>query len=247
MILHIPHASTKIRDTDKFVEAVKDEAIEELTDWYTDQLFSYPHSERVIPQFSRVFCDVERFRNNEDEPMSIKGMGVVYTKGIDGKDLLKQPLSPVDEEIIKSSYYDKHHREFAIKLNRSLTLFPEVFIVDCHSFPATPLPYEDSSERPDFCLGTDDFHTPVEVVNDIKSYLEGLGFSVLINTPFGGTIVPLQHLHKNENVKSIMIEVNRKLYLVAPYTGVKSDDFEKVEAVITGILEIISEYEISKY
>jgi len=246
MILHIPHASTKTPKTDKLVEEVKKEAIEKLTDWYTDELFCQKHGNSVVFPFSRIFCDVERFRDNNDEPMSKKGMGVVYTKGLDGKDLHNCDVTSEDEEIIKAAYYDNHHRKFSIAVNRSLTLFPEVFIVDCHSFYPSQLSHEDSSDRPDFCLGIDDFHTPIEVVDEIKTYLEGLGFTVAINSPFSGTIVPLQHLHKNKDVKSIMIEVNRKLYLKAPYTGVKNDNFEYIQTVLTNVLDIINTYEESK-
>jgi len=246
MILHVPHSSTKLPETDKFNEKTKLEAIEKLTDWHTDEIFFHQNSDSIVFQFSRIFCDVERFRNNHDEQMFKKGMGVVYTKGLDGKDLLNCQVSLEDEEVIKTTFYDRHHRKLSISVNRSLTLFPEVFVVDCHSFYPTKLSHEDSNDRPDFCLGTDDFHTPTEVVDEIKSYIEGLGFIVAINSPFGGTIVPLQHLNKNKDVKSIMIEVNRKLYLKAPYIGVKNDNFENIKNVLTGLLEIISKYEISK-
>lgn len=38
-------------------------------------------------------------------------------------------------------------------------------------------------------------------------------FSTAINSPYGGTIVPLRHYEKDNRVMSIMIEVNRGLYL----------------------------------
>ena len=38
------------------------------------------------------------------------------------------------------------------------------------------------------------------------------GYSVSINSPFSGTIVPLKHYLKDRRVSSIMIEVNRSLY-----------------------------------
>jgi N-formylglutamate amidohydrolase len=39
------------------------------------------------------------------------------------------------------------------------------------------------------------------------------GYSVEINAPYQGTIVPAKHYKKDPNVHSIMIEVNRRLYM----------------------------------
>ena len=46
-------------------------------------------------------------------------------------------------------------------------------IVDGHSFPALPLQYElqQTAFRPDFCLSTDEFHTPEELVAKIEKIL----------------------------------------------------------------------------
>ena len=43
-------------------------------------------------------------------------------------------------------------------------------IVDCHSFPQLPLPYEldRNPVRPDICIGTDQFHTP-SALKDVLS------------------------------------------------------------------------------
>ncbi len=39
-------------------------------------------------------------------------------------------------------------------------------IIDCHSFPEKPFPYEEdqSLERPDICIGTDSYHSPQRLV-----------------------------------------------------------------------------------
>jgi N-formylglutamate amidohydrolase len=85
MILHIPHASANIPDWEGFWDEEKVQAeILKLTDWYTDDLFQSEEAIRLIAPFSRVFCDVERYREDEQEPMSFKGMGVTYTTCDDG-------------------------------------------------------------------------------------------------------------------------------------------------------------------
>ena len=67
--------------------------------------------------------------------------------------------------------------------------------------------------RPDFCLGTDDFHTPKELYLPVQDFLTSLGYKVLINNPYAGTMIPMKYYQKNKNVNGLMIEVNRKLYM----------------------------------
>ena len=47
------------------------------------------------------------------------------------------------------------------------------FIIDCHSYPKDPLPYElhQTSPRPQICLGTDSFHTPDALITATKDHL----------------------------------------------------------------------------
>lgn len=49
-----------------------------LTDWYTDELFKLEPVTTVQANFSRLFCDAERFVDDSQEVMAKKGMGVLY-------------------------------------------------------------------------------------------------------------------------------------------------------------------------
>ena len=83
--------------------------------------------------------------------------------------------------------------------------------------------------RPDFCLGTDDFHTPEELVERVETILESCGYSASRDQPFGGTIVPMKHYHKDRRVQSLMIEINRWLYLGEDY----SVDSERTKTLVS--------------
>jgi len=205
-----------------------------MTDWYTDELFTHPHSEIVKFGYSRLVCDVERLLI--DEPMEQYGHGIAYTN-----DSYGNPLRIVDRDEIIEKYYSPHHSKLTRTSNQLLSLFNTVVIVDCHSFSDEVLPHEqDTGKRPDFCLGIDEFHTPPELVDSLKEYLTSLNFSVAIDDPFSGTIVPLINYQKTENLKSIMIEINRKLYL----NGIeKNDNFDYIQQVVSGLLDKIVEYE----
>jgi N-formylglutamate amidohydrolase len=88
-------------------------------------------------------------------------------------------------------------------------------IVDCHSFPSVALPYEldQGAQRADFCIGTDAFHTPPAVRDAIVAAVKQAGYSVTVDAPFAGALVPLASYRKDRRVWSVMIEVNRRLYM----------------------------------
>lgn len=224
MILHIPHSAIEIPNPSVFF-ALTDNDINLLTDWFTDELFYHPQAEQVVFPYSRLWCDVERFRDDSQEIMTSKGMGVVYTYGATGNPIRKATAK--DAEQIKKDYYDPHHAKFNELTNRCLSAAGRVVVVDCHSFPGRRLVHEFSDNRPDFCLGTDEFHTPKALVASIQSYLENRGFTTLINDPYEGTMVPSISFQQNKNVKSIMVEVNRDLYLESP--GVKNRHFNHIK------------------
>ena len=110
-------------------------------------------------------------------------------------------------------------------------------IVDCHSFSNEVLPHEESDVRPDICIGTDNFHTPLELLSEVSGLFTDQGYDVAVNQPFSGTIVPLQYYGKDQRVTSIMIEINRKLYLDENFN--KSEDFDIAKTVINDLLEMI--------
>jgi N-formylglutamate deformylase len=237
LILHVPHSSTKIPEGVKFDKSIEED-IYRMTDWNTDELFSYSSMGCFAFPYSRLFCDVERFIDNES--MEQQGHGICYTKDSFGGHL--RNVSDEERQDIIEKYYRPHHTKFSIACNQCLSLFNEVVIVDCHSFSDEVLPHEPDQDviRPDFCLGIDEFHTPLILVDEIKNYLESKGYVVFINKPFAGTIVPMVHYKKTKNLKSIMIEVNRKLYLD------RSDvEFKYIQSIIHNVLDIINTYELN--
>lgn len=66
--------------------------------------------------------------------------------------------------------------------------------------------------RPDICLETDFRHTPKELADILEGYFTGLGHRVKQNYPLSGTIIP-ERYENNDNLLSVKIEINRKLYL----------------------------------
>jgi len=237
IIFHIPHSSKIIPEDvrNQFVlsdEELKDELLL-MTDAHTDDLFvsNKTEQETVIFPVSRLVVDPERFVDDDLELMSEKGMGVIYTQTSSGKKL-RRSITEQERESLLNTYYHSHHDRLNKAVGYQLKKYGKVLIIDCHSFPSIPLPYEyvQSKDRSDICIGTDDFHTPESLTQRCVQLFQKKGYSIKINKPFKGSLVPGEYYQKNKNVCSVMIEVNRKLYMdektgtkIAEYEGVKSD------------------------
>ncbi len=105
-----------------------------------------------------------------------------------------------------------------------------------------PLPYEADQrrDRPDICLGTDPFHTPAPLAARARRLFEREGWSVAVNRPFSGALVPAPFYRHDRRVHALMIEVNRRLYLDAatgrplPTYGAVRDRIRQVVSDLAG-------------
>jgi N-formylglutamate deformylase len=241
LIIHIPHSADSIpnrtgyivRDTDLMNEMLL------LTDWYTNDLFSSAENIEIIADFNRLFCDVERFSDDSKEVMSEVGMGFTYTKLDSGKDL--RVVSDELKTRILNEYYYPHHNKLSTAVNEQLISTGETLIIDCHSFSDTPFKRDINQQtpRPDICIGTDDFHTPRFLIEFSVNFFKQYDLSVEVNMPYSGSIVPMAYYQQDNRVASIMVEINRSLYLVNG-TNVKGEGYEKIKSVIQTYLDEVS-------
>ncbi len=240
IILHIPHSSINIPIREGYVvdsQSLEDEILK-LTDWYTDDLFYSSDDEIVCADFSRIFCDPERFLDDTQEIMAQFGMGVLYEKTDDGETM--RIVNPELRNRIINKYYLKHHNKFNEVVNNQLHLLGKALIVDCHSFPSTPFKrdLDKKAHRPDFNIGTDFFHTPEHLIDISIDFFESLGYTIGIDWPYQGSIVPLEHYNKNKNIQTIMLEINRTLYLKEP-TNEKSEKYSEIKKVISEFINVL--------
>jgi N-formylglutamate amidohydrolase len=234
IVIHIPHSSTVIPFYDGFNVNLLNNEITKLTDWATNKIFKVKNVTTIETNFSRIFCDVERFSNDELEPMFKYGRGFYYTHTDDGKELRLNNLDLKNK--ILNEYYLPHHQKLNDTINDKLEKFNEAIIIDCHSYSDVPFDSDLIKEknRPDICIGTDNFHTPIELSNYIVKSFEDLGYIVKVNNPYSGTIVNNNSYQKDNRVKSIMIEINRKLYM-----SNNAIDNKKIQLLNTQIQSII--------
>lgn len=185
VVFHIPHDSTEIpaEVREQFVLDVPTlrQEILRMTDHHTLALFTgecVKSAQIVRAQVSRLVVDVERFESDAEEPMAGCGMGVVYTRTSSGMPL-RRPLLAVERQALIESWYRPHHHRLSQVVQRALDDHGRTLVIDAHSFPSLPLPYESDQrlDRPQICIGTDDFHTPRALGEAFMEAFRGLGLT----------------------------------------------------------------------
>jgi N-formylglutamate amidohydrolase len=243
VIIHIPHSSTTIPK--EFLSEVllsPEELYKEVTlatDLYCDELFGVPNCRTIVAPYSRLACDVERFRDDNEEPCAAKGQGAFYTHTRQGK-RLRSDNSSLRQKALES-IYDPHHLRLTKLVDETIEECGSCIIVDGHSFCNDAIVGEN---LPDFCIGTDAAHTPALLKANTESFFSDRGYSAAINYPYSGALVPLKHYKKDNRVHSIMIEVNKRLYLENE-TRNKLNSFEKANGILTELIQLISSWEVT--
>ena len=213
-----------------------------MTDWYTDEFAAVgeKYGTLIKHKFSRLVVDPERFRDKEREVMNAVGMGAVYVSTHAGNQL--RLLNNNEEERLLNDYFDPYHDLFNEKTARILEKFKKCIIIDIHSFPSKPLPYElnQNEFRPDICIGTDDYHTPSYLTGFAEKYFRENSLTTKLNEPFSGTFIPTQFYQKDKRVLSIMIEIKRSLYMNEK-TGEKIKSFVKIKKVMNRFISELME------
>jgi hypothetical protein len=103
-----------------------------------------------------------------------------------------------------------YHKRLEEKVENCLAKHGKCIILDCHSFH-DEMDYTDYQAEtfPDVCIGVNEnVITEAKLIIDI---FKNKGYSVKVNEPFAGSIVPLKYIDDNR-VKSVMIELNRRIY-----------------------------------
>ena len=217
-----------------------------MTDAFCDELYHSPlFPVRVTAGYSRYVCDVERFRDDARESRAKYGQGLMYTRTMFGKRLRKYDNEL--REMILREVYDPHHEKLTEAVESALGKYGKCLVIDGHSFPSTiPVKPLGIFTRPDFDIGTDEYHTPVALRDALCVKAKELGYSVKVNTPCGGAITPMKFYGKDKRVVSIMIETNRRLYMNSS-DMTKSYGFEKTRMTCMELMQTAAEYMLGVY
>jgi len=77
----------------------------------------------------------------------------------------------------------------------------------------------------------------------VQIFFEKINLTTEINKPFPGCYVPITFLHQESRVKSVMIEINRGLYMNED-TREKNDSFVEIKSTIRRLInQIITKFD----
>lgn len=242
-VLHVPHASVEIppdaRDAFLLSDAELAVELRRMTDRYTDELFALDPSLATAVAFpvSRLVVDPERFLDDAAEPMAARGMGVLYTHTSQRTPLRATPPAAERERLI-ARWYHPHHERLTRAVEAVLADRGSCLVVDCHSFASAALPYEldQADDRPQICVGTDVCHSPPALVEAALRIFAEAGFTVALDRPFAGALVPAVHYRGDQRVMAVMVEINRGIYM-NEQSGERLSVFDDVRARVQGAVQ----------
>lgn len=216
-IIHVPHASLNLPHIfyDKLLldkDYIDRENIY-ISDYLVDK-FIPEHYENVIRfNYSRLFCDVERFKEDKLEKMAKIGMGCIYEKDSNGNSFIT--VNDQYRNTVISNYYDKHHQLLRDLTEKMIKLYDRCYIVDLHSFSDDfVFKIFGVDNCPDICIGYQKEFRNEELLKLTIYHFKKYHYKVGINYPYKGSMVPDKYYHtKDSRVNSIMIELNKRIYL----------------------------------
>ncbi|MEU3861620.1 N-formylglutamate amidohydrolase [Streptomyces sp. NPDC028722] len=223
VLLHVPHSARAVPDDVRggilLDDAGLERELDHITDAHTAEIaeraaaLAGVRPWRFVNRLSRLVVDPERFPDEREE-MLAAGMGAVYTRTTHRGELRPADTDP---EPLLARYFRPYAEAMTQAVAGRLAATGRAVIIDVHSYPAAPLPYElhGAGPRPPVCLGTDSFHTPPALTEAARRAFAGCGETGL-DSPFAGTYVPLEFYGTDARVGALMVEIRRDVYMTEP-------------------------------
>ncbi|MGW1811515.1 N-formylglutamate amidohydrolase [Streptomyces sp. NPDC002078] len=223
VLLHVPHSARAIpkdvRGGIVLDDAALERELDHITDAHTAELAERAAGLaaitpwRFVNRLSRLVVDPERFPDEREE-MTAVGMGAVYTRTTHRSELRPADTDPGP---LLERYFRPYARAMTEAVAQRLAAAGRAVIIDVHSYPTQPLPYElhGTGPRPPVCLGTDPFHTPPQLTEAARKAFADCG-GIGLDSPFTGTYVPLEFYGTDARVTALMVEIRRDTYMAEP-------------------------------
>jgi len=152
----------------------------------------------------------------EQSGVGKRGLGLIKTTSRYATPLQERPLTveEVQERIV--NYHEPYHRELSRVIAKKRSDFGIALQISCHCMSAIGMPThaDPGQERADFCIG--DMHgktSSPEYTDLVVGLFRDQGYSVTVNTPYDGGVLMSRNADPSDNVHSLMIEINKRLFM----------------------------------
>ncbi|WP_333777189.1 N-formylglutamate amidohydrolase [Streptomyces sp. IBSBF 3136] len=245
VLLHVPHSARAIpgdvREGIVLDDAGLERELDHITDAHTAEIAERAAALaglrpwRFVNRLSRLVVDPERFPDEREEMLAV-GMGAVYTRTTHRAELRAADTDPGP---LVERYFRPYARAMTEAVAGRLAATGRAVVIDVHSYPTRALPYElhGSGPRPPVCLGTDSFHTPPNLREAARTAFSGSGGTGL-DSPFGGTYVPLEYYGRDPRVSALMVEIRRDTYMAEP-GGPAGPGLERLAAALAALVTAV--------
>jgi N-formylglutamate deformylase len=180
--------------------------------------------------FPHMYIDANRAANDIDPavidgewPVPIqqsgagkRGLGLIKTTSRYGNPVQEEPLRV--EEITRriTKYHEPYHRELSRVIREKRERYGLAVQISCHCMSAVGMPThpDPGQDRADFCIGDMNGTTASPEYRDLLvSLFKDAGYSVSVNTPYDGGILMSRNADVENNIHSLMIETNKRLFI----------------------------------
>lgn len=255
LLISVPHAGEEIpaetlpsfTDTNPFF-------LTSDSDLYVDKLYNQAAKEfgaiLIATSICRYVIDLNRDGNAVDasflhgapQLQTPYPLGLVAHKTMSGKFVIKRPLtrSELKERIEK--YYKPFHEALRRGIDNTVKKFGFCLHIDAHSMPSVGCigHHDCGKKRPDVDLADcnsqssgEKFMTALEVV------FKRAGLKTTRNDPYQGGFIAQHYGRPEKNVHTVMIELNRALYMdERAHTPIK-EKFTALQKIIAALLHTV--------
>lgn len=175
--------------------------------------------------------------------VSKRGLGLLKSKSRYGEPVHERKLTVAEVMERLDGYHRPYYAELKQNIDRLKSNFGFVYQLSCHCMSAVGAPThpDPGQDRPDFNLGNVNGKTSSkEFIEFVAREIEALGYSCKINFPYTGGELNSRFGAPAEGIESIMVEINKKLFMDTK-TFRKKPEFDGLKANVDKVLAIIAQ------
>lgn len=188
---------------------------------------AYVDVNRAIDDIDPQLIETQGIENQGDLPKpnpsarSDAGIGLIWRLAKPEIPIYNKKLTISEISKRIETFYTPYHAKLSALIDDAHTHFGQVYHINCHSMPSTTAtpkkPVQLVGHKPrqaDFCLGTRDGTTcDNEFTQEIRRFLQDLGYHVTVNDPFKGVELVERYSDPARGRHSLQLEINRALYM----------------------------------